>query len=140
MSANYGDVIHRSIRREEAANVGSAGNLDTVRIVLRVVIGSLIAAVVVIALVPVFVLRNLSSGGTGWGLCESDVGGCSTSYFAGFELLAVLMVALLIVLALLRIATRLLRFTEHYYDRARAAQQAESLGAIDDVSGRAGGG
>lgn len=91
------------------------------RFLLRVAIGALLALIVVIAMVPLLVLRNLNSGGTGWGLCADGLGACSNSYFAGFELVAGLLFALLVVVVLLRVATRSLRWTEHRYDRQRAA-------------------
>jgi len=116
-------VIHRSSGREEVANVGFGGKLNAVRLILRVAIGSLIAVVLAIAIVPLLVLRDLNSGGTGWGLCSEGIGGCSTSYFAGFELIAVLLLALFGALALLRVATRALRFVEHRYDLRRSASE-----------------
>lgn len=121
-------MIHRSSGFEEVANVGFGGNLSEVRIILRVAIGSLIAAVLAIAIIPLLVLRDLNSGGTGWGLCSEGIGGCSNSYFAGFELVAIVLVALFGALALLRIATRALRFVEHRYDLTRSAgERLESL-------------
>lgn len=91
------------------------------RIVLRVVIAGLILAVAGIAAVPLFVLRDLNRGGSGWGLCPDGLDDCSTSYFTGFELIAWLALALVFVFVMLRIATRTLRFVEHQYDRNRAA-------------------
>lgn len=104
-----------------AANSPYTGRLHGVRIMLRIAIGGLIGAIVVIASVPLLVLRDLNSGGTGWGLCADGLERCTTSYFSGFELIIWLAVALLIVLVLLRAATRTLRFVEHRYDRSRAA-------------------
>ena len=114
-------MIHRSSGREGVANAGFAGNLGAMRITLRVVIGALVVAIVAIATIPLLVLRDLSSGGTGWGLCSEGMDGCSNSYFAGFELVAALLLALLAVLVLLRIATKTLRWVEHRYDVTRSA-------------------
>lgn len=94
------------------------------RVLLRVIIGSLIAAIVMIAMVPLLVLRDLNSGGSGWGLCTEGVDGCTNSYFVGFELIAIVVVALFVVAVLLRIAVKSLRWTEHHYDRTHAATAA----------------
>ena len=91
------------------------------RLLLRLVIGALVAALVVVAAIPLLVLRDLTNGGTGWGLCDQGLSSCTNSYFSGFELVAGLMLALLLVLTGLRVATRTLRHVEHRYDRARAA-------------------
>lgn len=87
------------------------------RLLLRVMLGLLVAAIVGVAIVPVFVLRDLNAGGTGWGLCEGGVDGCTNSYFAGFELVAVLLVILGILAGLYRVVLRATRWAEHYYDR-----------------------
>ena len=87
---------------------------------MRAIMGVLIAAMVGVAAAPVFVLRDLNSGGTGWGLCEGGVRGCSNSYFAGFELIAAVLLVLLVLVGLYRVALKALRWTEHYYDRRRA--------------------
>ena len=113
-------VIHRSSGREEAANLQPLGILRRVRVLLRVLIYGLIAAIIWVAAIPLLVLRNLNAGGTGWGLCERGVDGCSNSYFSGFELVAALMFGLLLLGILLRIATKSLRWVEHRYDRMRS--------------------
>ena len=82
------------------------------KIVLRVIIGLLVLAALGVALVPLFVLLDLGDGGTGWGLCTSGVGACRNSYFAGFELLAVLTAALFVCVALIALCVRLLRWVE----------------------------
>ncbi len=92
------------------------------RIALRVAIGVLIAALVAVAMIPIVVIRDLNSGGTGWGLCEGGLESCTNSYFVGLELIALLALALLLVLIMLRLATRSLRFIEHQYDRSRVAE------------------
>jgi hypothetical protein len=79
-------------------------------IVIRLIIGILIAAAIGVALVPLLVLMDLGSGGTGWGLCLSGVGVCRNSYFSGFEMVAVLFAALFVILALIRVFVRLLRW------------------------------
>lgn len=81
-------------------------------IALRVVIGALIAAAIGVALIPLLVLLDIRSGGTGWGLCPSGIGICRNSYFSGFELVAFIAVALFAILALIALCVRLLRIVE----------------------------
>jgi len=83
-----------------------------VTIVLRIIIAILIAAAIGVALVPLLVLMDLGSGGTGWGLCLSGVGVCRGSYFSGFEMVAVLFVALFVILGLIRVFVLLLRWVQ----------------------------
>ena len=63
--------------------------------VIRLLIGALVAAIVGVALIPLYVLLDLRSGGSGWGLCADGFGRCRTSYFTGFELVAVLLLVLM---------------------------------------------
>ena len=58
------------------------------------------------------VLRDLSSGGTGWGLCDGGVGACENSYFSAFELVAGLILALFALLGVLAILLRALRILQ----------------------------
>ena len=79
-------------------------------IAIRLLIGVLVAAIVAVALIPLFVLLDLRSGGTGWGLCAAGFGQCRTSYFAGFELVAALLGVILALVLLIGILVRLLRY------------------------------
>ena len=79
-------------------------------VLIRLVIGVLIAAIVGIALIPLFVLLDLRAGGTGWGLCAEGFGGCRTSYFTGFELIAALLVLLMVLVLAIGLLVRLLRY------------------------------
>lgn len=45
------------------------------------------------------VIADLAGGGSGWGLCPEGVSTCSTSYFAGPELLLLLLLVLFASLA-----------------------------------------
>jgi hypothetical protein len=83
-----------------------------VSVVLRIVIGLLVAAAVAVAIVPALVIMDLNSGGTGWGLCSEGIAGCRGSYFAGFEMLAVGALALFVLLGFIRAAILLLRRVE----------------------------
>ena len=78
-------------------------------ILIRVLIGLLIAAIIGIALIPLFILLDLRSGGTGWGLCAEGFGACRTSYFAGFELIAGLLAVMLALVLAIGLLIRLLR-------------------------------
>ncbi len=79
---------------------------------LRVLIGALIALAVAIAVVPLAVLADLKDGGNGWGLCPQGLAVCRTGYFAGFELLAGVVVALGAVLLAIHLCVRALRRME----------------------------
>jgi hypothetical protein len=71
---------------------------------IRIVIGFVIGAIVLVALVPMFVLLDLAGGGDGLGLCSNGLTSCRTSYFDGPELLGMLVVVLFLLLMLLRAA------------------------------------
>jgi|GEM_PF-773220 len=94
---------------------------------LRIAIGVLIAAAVGVALVPLAVLVDLKDGGSGWGLCPQGLDACRSSYFAGFELLAGLILVLAVVLLLIHLCVKLMRRLERhkaahaYLTRQRAA-------------------
>jgi hypothetical protein len=83
-----------------------------VLIVFRILLGVLIAVAVATALVPMLVIADLAGGGSGWGLCPEGIGTCSTSYFAGPELLAILLVVLFATLAGIAVCTRWIRRLE----------------------------
>lgn len=90
---------------------------------LRILVGLLIGAAIAVALVPLAVLVDLKEGGTGWGLCPEGLDTCRTSYFAGFELLAGVVVVLFAILALIRICVRLLRRLERTSQPAALASE-----------------
>jgi hypothetical protein len=81
-------------------------------IVLRTLLGVLIAVAIATALVPMLVVADLAGGGSGWGLCPDGIGTCSSSYFAGPELLALLLVVLFAILAGIAVCTRWIRRLE----------------------------
>jgi hypothetical protein len=80
--------------------------------VLRAIIVALIAAAIAVALVPLMVLLDLRRGGTGWGLCGNGLSDCHNSYFAGLELIGWLCGALFIILGLIALCVRILRYLE----------------------------
>ncbi len=90
-------------------------------ILLRMLVGLLAAAAIALALVPLMILLDLKDGGTGWGLCNSGLVHCRNSYFAGFELLAAVVLVMLAVVALIALCIRLLRVIER---RKQAAAEA----------------
>ncbi|MFZ0492327.1 MAG: hypothetical protein WAM81_03900 [Acidimicrobiia bacterium] len=76
---------------------------------LRALMAVLLAAVLVVAVVPLVVLFNLSGGGTGYGVCPHGLASCEVSYTRGLELLLVLIVLLFLLLAAIRVAARGMR-------------------------------
>ncbi len=78
--------------------------------IIRLLIGVLVAVIVGVALIPLYVLLDLRSGGSGWGLCADGFGRCRTSYFSGFELVAALLLVMLALVLAIGGLVRLLRF------------------------------
>jgi hypothetical protein len=94
---------------------------------LRVLIGALIALAVAIAVVPLAVLADLKDGGSGWGLCPQGLAVCRNGYFAGFELLSGVVIALGAVLLAIHLCVRALRRIErHQAARAFVASQQQA--------------
>jgi hypothetical protein len=58
-------------------------------VVVRIVLGALIAMLAVVLALPAVVLMDLVIGGTGLGLCVDGLGACDTSLFAVLELMLV---------------------------------------------------
>ncbi len=81
-------------------------------IVLRAFIVTLIGATIAVALIPLMVLLDLRRGGSGWGLCAEGLDGCRNSYFAGFELIGWIFAALFILLGMIAMCVRILRYLE----------------------------
>jgi hypothetical protein len=90
-----------------------------VKIALRALIGVLVAAAAGVALVPLLVILDIREGGDGWGLCASGFSGCRTTYFSGFEFVAVLMVILFAILGLIALCVRSIRWLERRDARRR---------------------
>jgi hypothetical protein len=84
-------------------------------IALRFLILLLVLAALVIAAVPVLVLLDLLRGGTGGGICPDGMSACPSRYTSGPALAMYLTFALLVVVSLIRVASRLLR----HLDRRR---------------------
>lgn len=60
-------------------------------IVVRIILGALIALLLVVVAVPAVVLLDLVVGGTGLGLCTEGLGACDTSLFTLLELALILL-------------------------------------------------
>lgn len=69
----------------------------------------LLAAVLIVAVVPLIILFNLAGGGTGYGVCPHGLVACDVSYTRGLELLLVLIVFLFLLLAAIRVVARGIR-------------------------------
>lgn len=76
---------------------------------LRLVVYILIAAAILIALVPLLVLLSLVRGGTGFGLCPGGIGTCRNPYTAAPELSLALTVGLFVIVAVIRVVMRMAR-------------------------------
>jgi len=73
-------------------------------------------------------LVDLKDGGSGWGLCPQGLDACRSSYFAGFELLAGLILVLAVVLLLIHLCVKLMRRLErHKAARAYLARQRAAV-------------
>lgn len=73
---------------------------------LRLLVYILIAAAILIAVVPLLVLLNLVQGGSGFGLCPGGIGTCHNPYTAAPELTATLTIGLFVVVATIRVVMR----------------------------------
>lgn len=73
---------------------------------LRLVVAVLVLVAVAIGVLPLLVLMDLSSGGTGLGICPGGIGACAISYSRPIELSVYLAVTLFAVVALTRIAVK----------------------------------
>jgi len=79
-------------------------------ILVRIVLGILLALLVVVVAVPGAILVDLVSGGTGLGLCTEGLGTCTTGVFAGAELLLIMSAVIAVLAALIAGSVRLLRW------------------------------
>ncbi len=78
-------------------------------ILLRTLLGILVAIAAATVAVPILLLADLAGGGSGWGLCAEGLASCSTSYFAGPELMVMLLGVLLVTFAGSALCVRALR-------------------------------
>jgi hypothetical protein len=82
-------------------------------ILVRIVLGVLLALLVVVIAVPGAILVDLVSGGTGLGLCTEGLGTCTTGVFAGAEFLVIMAGVIVVLVALIAGSVRLLRWLDN---------------------------
>ena len=90
---------------------------------LRVIIAALLLAVVAVAAVPLLVLLDLGSGGTGYGICGDGLTGCITEFGSGPALAIGLALLLFGLVATLRVMMRIFRRMERRQEIAEATQR-----------------
>lgn len=93
---------------------------------LRLLVYILIGAALLIAVVPLLVLLSLVQGGSGFGLCPDGITSCRNPYTAAPELTAFLTVALLGIVAAIRILMRTARKLQAEEYRVEAENRAEA--------------
>lgn len=100
----------------------------TTHFLLRLAVYILIAVALLIAVVPLLVLLSLVQGGTGFGLCPDGITSCRNPYTAAPELTATLTLALLAVVASIRVLMRAARRvrSEEYRVVAGSEDSAET--------------
>ena len=96
----------------EPGQPANTGSLRGVLIALRILLGVLVAIAVATAVAPLLVIADLAGSGTGWGLCPEGIDTCTASYFAGPELLAILIFVLFAALGGIAVCARLIRRIE----------------------------
>lgn len=101
----------------------------TTLILLRLVIFILIGVALLIAVVPLLVLLSLVQGGTGFGLCPDGITTCRNPYTAAPELTAGLTLALLAVVAAIRVLMRAARRV-----RSEEYRVVEATSTTEDVT------
>lgn len=89
--------------------------------------GILFLAAMAVAVVPLLLLLDLSSGGTGYGLCPRGLTGCDTPYTAGPELAAGLGVVLFVLAAGVRFISRVIRRIERSLQLEQAADRLQRV-------------
>ncbi len=92
---------------------------------LRIVVGVLLIAVVVVSVVPLLVLLDLASGGGGYGMCPDGLQACNIPYTAWLELATGLVLLIFGLIALLRLTMKVVRREE------RRHQAIERIGSFN---------
>lgn len=77
--------------------------------IIRIAVLLLVLTAVAIAVVPLLVMIDLVSGGTGYGLCPSGIETCDRPFTTGPELVVILTLALFLVVVAIRILVRMAR-------------------------------
>lgn len=81
-------------------------------VVLRIVLGVLLAVVAAVLVVPLLIVFDLASGGTAFGLCPTGLRACQPGYFTGVELLGVLLLVLFVAIAGIGLCARGIRYLD----------------------------
>lgn len=78
-------------------------------VIIRIAVLMLALVALGIAVVPMLVMVDLVSGGTGYGLCPIGIENCDRPFTTGAEVVIILTVALFLVVVAIRILIRLAR-------------------------------
>lgn len=80
---------------------------------LRLIVAVLLLGAFAVAVIPLLVLLDLASGGTGYGLCPAGIRSCAFGYLRPVELVAWLALSLFAFVAAIRAVVRISsRFTD----------------------------
>lgn len=79
---------------------------------LRVIVAALLLAILFVAAIPLFLLLDLTAGGSGRGLCPNGLSACRTTYTAAPELAVILVVSMFGLVAAVRLTMRAIRRLE----------------------------
>ncbi len=85
---------------------------------LRLIVAVLLLGAFAVAVIPLLVLLDLASGGTGYGLCPAGVASCTFGYLRPIELSAYLALALFLFVGAIRLAVRLYARVERFMGRS----------------------
>jgi len=95
--------------------------------VIRVLVLLLSVLAVAIATLPLVILVDLTSGGTGLGVCPDGIESCPRPFTAGAELAIILVIALGIVVAAIRVLMKLARAQQRRKQPLAAIESDSSL-------------
>lgn len=85
---------------------------------LRLIVAVLLLGAFAVAVIPLLVLLDLASGGTGYGLCPAGVGACDFGYLRPVELTTYLVVVLFFFVGAIRLAAKVYARVERFMDRS----------------------
>jgi cytochrome c biogenesis protein CcdA len=88
---------------------------------LRIIIGVLLIAVVLVSVVPLLVLLDLAQGGGGYGMCPDGLQACDIPYTGWLELAAGLVLVIFGLIALLRLTMKVVRREERRHQSVERA-------------------
>lgn len=94
---------------------------------IRVLVLILSVLGVAIATIPLLILVDLSAGGSGLGVCPDGIENCPRPFTAGAELAIILVVALAIVVAAIRVLMRAARVQERRREPIAAIESESSI-------------